>query len=146
MKVVQETIEVKEMYIAEDGRKFKSKNDCLIYEKYGKINLMQLVEKYVKVSATTREKIAKREVPKFEYALGVEEMPYDIQRYLKITKLDEIVPVVQSKNVLYYCDWTNSFSGGYGFSGWIGIGTKDSLETEKSRIQAHLDNLSKLIE
>lgn len=146
MQVIQEIIEVKEIYVAEDGRKFKSKDACSIYEKYSKIDLMQLVEKYIKVSAATREKIEKREVPKFEYALGVEEMPYDMQRYLKMTQLDKIVPIVTMKNVLYYCDWTNAFSGGDGFNGWIGVGTKDSLETDKSRIQEQLDVLSKLME
>jgi hypothetical protein len=145
MQVIQEIIEVKETYVAEDGRKFKSKDACSIYEKYSKIDLMQLVEKYVKVSAATREKIDKRQFPKFEYALGLEEMPYDMQRYLKMTQLDEIVPIVTGKN-LYYCDWTNAFSGGYGFNGWIDLGTKESLEIKKSRIQAHLDNLSQLME
>ena len=116
------------IYIAEDGWEFNYKSECLIYEKYYKKNILDLVKNYIIFDSNAVEKISKNKTPMFCYALVIKKLPTELEQYFRILERykiieDSTIPLdndIQYKTLprLYYCDYSDAFNGGCGYNGW----------------------------
>ena len=153
MKTQKRVVEYETVYIAEDGKKFDSKNACLIYEKYYKKNILDLVKDYIIFDNKAIENISKNKTPVFCYALMVKRLPIELVQYFRILEeyemFNDLVPI--DENVmykplprLYYCNYSSSYNGDYGWNGWQDIGTTQSITEEIEKLQKHIKIIEEL--
>ena len=144
MKIKKRVIECETIYVAENGKTFDSKNECLIYEKYYKKNILDLVKDYIIFDNKAIESISKNQTPVFCYALIVKDLPMELKQYFRILKnydlCDDLIPI--DENImykplprLYYCNYNSSYNGSCGWNGWEDVGTTQSITEKIEKLQ-----------
>ena len=153
MKTRKKVIEYETIYVAENGKEFEGKNECLIYEKYYKKNILDLVKNYIVFDSKAIENISKNKTPVFSYALVVKDLPMELKQYFRILKnyelFDDLIPI--DENImykplprLYYCNYSESYNGGYGWNGWEDVGTTESITEEIEKLQKRIKIIEEL--
>lgn len=153
-KIVIETI-VEERYEAEDGRNFRHKGDCEVYEKYYKFSLKELLSSYMSFDKWeapfdgTWEEANKcfifKEIPR--EILHFLEVAFPFGRSGLVSAYNKESWRLKDKEILYFYYDTSEIMNGCGDAYWRFMGTKRSLHTQintcKKRIE-EIENFEKV--
>lgn len=152
-KVIEkQKIVEKEIYIAEDGTKFKDEYVCEAYEKYYKYDILDLVKDYIIFDEKAKKAIMKNKTPMGGYAVCLKKLPDDmidyIEMYMKTHHgAEDLIPICSKlgENKLYYCDYREAMNGGYGWNGWESQGKRSEIEAEINYKQKQLAIFNSLL-
>ena len=131
-KVEERTEIINIKYIAENGKSFESEKDCIEYEFFIK-NKEKILSKIIffrEVEKNSFKEISYSEIKPFDYCCLLDDTY--IQYHKHFDNYAEPCGIydlrcVQKKGI-YYLDYSNAYSGGYGFNGWEFLGTVDLID------------------
>ena len=131
METIKIPVEYKTYYVANDGKKWKSQKQCEQYEQLlaDPSPLREL--SFYDNKGKPLDVFALKDIPAFSYlVLRNDIKDYDpevvkaIIGYSYYSEQSYHLPTTQG---IWYNDWSNAYSGGYGFNGWVQCDTIDTL-------------------
>lgn len=131
MEIIKIPIEFETRYVSNDGKKWKYQKQCEQYEQL-LANPSPLRElSFYDAKGKLLDIFVLKDIPAFSYLV----LKNDIERYdPEVVKTiigcwhntDESFRLPTTKGI-WYNDWSNAHSGGYGFNGWVRCDTIDTL-------------------
>lgn len=150
MKIENRPVIYKTAYIAEDGVAWEKENQCIQYEDLLK-DLSPLKNlKFFDSKGNPIDVFAEKDIPHFSYLMITKDTErYDgevIQYLITGKKGDNVSYELPNAIGLYYNDWTEAYSGGYGRNGWIEPKSSADLEYIISECQKQIAIYQKIYE
>lgn len=132
MTTKEKVITTEITYIADDGKTFRRKKDCEIYEKYAPLSIYDIIKDYCIIEEEDIEDFKNNITPHFSYIVVTKKIPDDKVYYCELLCTDG-VPNLTLKNqepTLFYNDYSNAYAGGYGANGWVEKGSKKDIQNK----------------
>ena len=131
METIKIPVEYKTYYVANDGKKWKSQKQCEQYEQLlaDPSPLREL--SFYDNKGKPLDVFALKDIPVFSYLVlrnDIEDYDPEVVKaiigYSYYSEQSYHLPTTQG---IWYNDWSNAYSGGYGFNGWVQCDTIDTL-------------------
>lgn len=148
MKIEKVPVQYETTYVAVDGTQWRTERQCLQYEALLKdpspIRELSFFDSY----AEPLDVFAEHRIPDFAYLCIKQPIQeYDWRVVAKIigdTNPHEATYTLPKYRGVWHNDWSNAYSGGYGFNGWREQESIDTLEHKIMFCQEKIDFLKKM--
>lgn len=130
MKIRETVLEVREDYVADDGRVFRDKEDCEIYEQFAPSTLYDILKDYCSFDDKMAKSLKNNRFAKDSSMIIHTSIPRDKRRYcILINKDEEGCPNItdHEKPTLFFNELDPM---GYRIDHWIKIGSEDYCKKE----------------
>lgn len=132
METIKIPVEYETRYVADDGKTWKYQKQCEQYEQLlaDPSPLREL--SFYDAEGKPLDVFALKEIPHFSYLVlrnDIEHYDPEVVRAIighsYYSEESFRLPTTQG---IWYNDWSNAYSGGYGFNGWVQCDTIDTLQ------------------
>jgi hypothetical protein len=151
MKEIKVPIEYATTYVANDGVEWSTKHQCEQYEKLLNDTAILKSLNFYNQEGNPINIFELKRIPAFSYLV----LTQDIERYdSKVIKAiicgnrtnDDLASYdLPTSAGVWYNDWTNAYSGEYGFNGWIKEWSIDTYQQKIKEMQNKVLLLSKIL-
>lgn len=131
MEIIKIPIEFETRYISNDGKEWKYQNQCEQYEQLLADSSPLRELSFYNAEGESLDVFALKDIPAFSYLVLKKDIEYYDPEVVKTVigywyNSNESFRLPTTKGI-WYNDWSNAYSGGYGFNGWVRCDTIDTL-------------------